>query len=106
MYQGAFFAAPLKTRGNFKRENYTGERLIELLVADSASSARRIAEVHFASAEALDDQKVIEVPEDDGRKRQLSKFRRFFLETSRRQDILACRFDHIAGFGSIARDTA
>jgi hypothetical protein len=95
-----------KLWGLLEGQNHTGKGLVEFFRPDDSGTGGRIAQIIFIRFDPLDNEKVIEVPEDNKREREVTKFVRFAFETPAYEPVLTPHLQNVTGFHTIARHTA
>ncbi len=99
-------AAGREFRPALEREHHAGESLVELRGIDPAPAHGRVVQVRAAVAEALEDDEVVEVPEEDGRQRQRGEVGRLLAKAPRHEPVAARRTQQSAGLAAVARHAA
>jgi hypothetical protein len=99
-------AGLLEIRPGLHREHHAGEGLVELVVGHRAPAACRVVEIGVAFVEALENDEMVEVPEDDAGQLHFPQIRRFLLVALGYQAIGTRRLEDVGRLAAIARNAA
>ncbi|MNK68921.1 hypothetical protein D3C87_883000 [compost metagenome] len=98
--------ALLEILARLEDQHHPGEALVELLERHRAAAARRVVQPDARLVHLLDDQVMVEVPEDDARKGDVANLLQGLLEALGVEAVLACGHEEVAGLAAVARDAA
>ena len=99
-------AAPAEIRAGGEGQAYPREPLVELLHGKAPRPFRRVVDVDGLALDSLQDDEMVEVPEDDHREREVEQAARVAPVALRGEAVLACGPQYAGRLAAVARHAA